>query len=835
MLFVSVITNSLYIVWADSEGLIKNVIFMIPDGGGFALFDLANGVKEMGGFKEGLFPNATNIAKGPMHLKNYLIGTETTHSLGSMYTDSAAAGTALSSGYKTNNGRIGVDAQGRPRATILEAAQLAGKRTGTVTTYHWSHATPAAFTAHNISRENYEILSEQVVNQGLDVVLGVGFGSAKWGSIDEVINRGYTIVNNKKELAAIPQGTRLWGNMANSGFPMDISLTDTQPTLAEMTDAAINALEGDDDGFFLMIEGSSIDGGGHSNNILQVVSEYLAFDAAFNVAVEYAKARTDTVVIAMPDHDTGGLILPNADEVGGNPNYNDYIAAVKEIIEGKNSSNGISWESKDHTDRRGGVWMYAPDGIKPPEGLADTPGDNPTNRGLKIDNIKIAPYLADLMGLDLEAATNELFVDVTGYGTYDSNNNTFTFDDVDVKIVANQSVAAVEGDTVDLKGEIAVYSKDKFYVSQSLLSQTGLEIMAEDSTPEERISFFDTVVAAKNNGEIVVDGNITDEEWETSMTMEMNTKNEVHTLTSWNGVADHSAIAYVKWDDENLYLAVKVEDNFHSQPHKNVDIWKGDSFQFAFYDGNIHELQGDKNTEVGVALFEEDIIKFRYSVASGKTPGFFENIECSIVRDGTQTNYELSVPWEELLESNTKIGDRDRYGLSLLVNDNDGNERKSWLQYGSGIGGDKDITVYKNLVLSSSGVNILSSDIILKIGSNKATINNNEVDLDVPAQLLGGRTMVPIRFVGESLGAEVQWEPSTETVKILKGKTVITLKIGETAAKINDKKIELDVAPIIESGKTMVPIRFIGEAFGADVKWDGGNEEINISMVEYIL
>ena len=59
MLFVSVITNSLYIVWADSEGLIKNVIFMIPDGGGFALFDLANGVKEMGGFKEGLFPNAT--------------------------------------------------------------------------------------------------------------------------------------------------------------------------------------------------------------------------------------------------------------------------------------------------------------------------------------------------------------------------------------------------------------------------------------------------------------------------------------------------------------------------------------------------------------------------------------------------------------------------------------------------------------------------------------------------------------------------------------------------------------------------------------------------------
>ena len=117
--------------------------------------------------------------------------------------------------------------------------------------------------------------------------------------------------------------------------------------------------------------------------------------------------------------------------------------------------------------------MYAPAGINPPEGLSDTPGDTPENRGKTTDNTKIAPYLAGLMGLDLQTATNELFVDVTDLGTYNSTNKTFTFNEADISIVANQSVATVDGNEVDLGGEIAVYSNNRFYVPNTLFSQKG--------------------------------------------------------------------------------------------------------------------------------------------------------------------------------------------------------------------------------------------------------------------------------------------------------------------------------------------------------------------------
>lgn len=469
ILSVAVIINSVHIAVADSTPVIKNVIYMIPDGGGFALHDFANAVKEQGGFNGGLYPNSTKLTNNSMYLKDYLIGTQTTHSATSSVTDSAAAGTALSSGYKTNNGYIGIDPKGRPHATILEAAQLAGKKTGIVSTYHWAHATPAAFTSHNESRENIQILSEQIVNQGLDVVLGVGFGNVTWGTISEATNRGYTITNNKMELASIEQGTKIWGNHHNTSIPYDINLASNQPTLAEMTSAAIRALDGSDDGFFLMVEGSKVDAAGHANNIVQAVSEYIAFDEAVKVALDYAKSRQDTIVIAAPDHDTGGLVLPNADSVGGNINSGDYAMAVTEVKAGTNSSNGISWATTGHTARKCGIWMYAPAGVSSPEGLSDTPGDTTVNRNLVIDNTQIPTYLASQMGLDLEAATSELFVDVTNMGSYNSNTKTFTFYDAGISIIENQSIANFDGRKIDLNGKIAVYSKKKFYVPKILI------------------------------------------------------------------------------------------------------------------------------------------------------------------------------------------------------------------------------------------------------------------------------------------------------------------------------------------------------------------------------
>jgi len=470
ILFVSIFSNSLISVSAGSQPVIKNVIYMIPDGGGFALFDFANAVKKAGGFDRSKFPNATKITRNSMYLADYLIGTEITDSL-SGTTDSAAAGTALSSGYKTINSYIGVDSKGVPHATLLEAAQLAGKRTGIVATVPWAHATPAAFAAHHVSRGNVKLLSEQVMNQGLDVVLGVGFEAGSYyGSVDEAKSRGYTITNDKYDLAEVQPGTKIWGNHYPDMIPYDIYLDADQPTLAEMVDAAIRALDGSEEGFFLMVEGSKVDYGGHNNNLVEAVSEYIAFDEAFKVALDFAQKRNDTVIMVAPDHDTGGLTLPDADSVGGSTDSSKYAEAVAEVQQGINSlKNNISWRTTGHTNRRGGVWMYAPEGIAPPEGLSNVPGDTPATRELVIDNTKLAPYLADLMGLDLEEATKELFVDVTNMGTFNLYNRTFTFYDADISIVANQSVAVVDGKQVDLDGKVAVYSEGRFYVPKILI------------------------------------------------------------------------------------------------------------------------------------------------------------------------------------------------------------------------------------------------------------------------------------------------------------------------------------------------------------------------------
>ncbi|MDD3766929.1 MAG: alkaline phosphatase [Eubacteriales bacterium] len=449
--------------------VIKNVIYMIPDGGGMALFDFSNAVKSQGGFNPDLYPNSTQVTAGPMNMKDYFVGTVITNSHNGAVTDSAAAGTALSSGYKTINNYVGIAPNQKPRATILEAAQLSGKKAGIVSTAEWSHATPASFTAHNISRTNYPILSEQIVNQGLDVVLGTGFGLAQWGSLDEARNRGYTVVSNKTQLNAICQGEKVWGNLSGTdSMPFDINLTLVQPTLAEMTSAAIRALDNEEEGFFLMVEGSKVDYGGHNNNIKEAVSEYLAFDAAFKVAVDYAKTRSDTIVVAVPDHDTGGLALPGADTTGGNPDWSAYADAVTEVAAGINSTNGISWETQGHTGRKCGIWIYVPDGIQYPQGLASTPKDTPQNRALVIDNTEIAPYLASLMGFDLSEATEALFNDVTDMGTYDANSGVFTFFDYDMTIKVNTSTAKIQSEPYFLDGQIAVYTGGRFYVPRIL-------------------------------------------------------------------------------------------------------------------------------------------------------------------------------------------------------------------------------------------------------------------------------------------------------------------------------------------------------------------------------
>lgn len=163
----------------SSVSQIKNIIYLIPDGGGYGLYDFANMVKMAGGFNEEKFPNKTPTEQGSMSLCAQLAGSVTTKSASSNVTDSAAAGTALSSGYKTINGYIGIDKNSVPKANLVEAAESVGKATGIISTYHWSHATPAAFTAHAQDRGDDFNIYQQIENKRLEVVLGVGYGMVK--------------------------------------------------------------------------------------------------------------------------------------------------------------------------------------------------------------------------------------------------------------------------------------------------------------------------------------------------------------------------------------------------------------------------------------------------------------------------------------------------------------------------------------------------------------------------------------------------------------------------------------------------------------------------------
>ncbi len=443
---------------AQATSQIKNVIYLIPDGGGYGPYDFADMVKQAGGFDGSLYPNKTPTTADSLTMKSYLAGSLTTASYDSSVTDSAAAGTALATGHKTKNGYIGVDPNGKPLANLVEAAQSVGKATGLIATYEWMHATPAAFSAHAMSRDDYKTLYQQIENQGIDVVLGTGYGKvSSYATIQNAIDRGYTVITDKAQLQSVEPGDRLWGNMASS-MPYDIELSSTQASIAEMTQAAITALSGDEDGFFLMVEGSKVDAGGHNNNAVVTTSEYLAFDAAFRVAVEFAKGRTDTVVICAPDHDTGGMQLTA-----------DMTAEVAAVQQGQDPST-ITWTTSGHTGQNGGVWMYVPEGVSVIEGLNSQLGDTPETRAnYVIDNTAIAPYVADLLGVDLAQLTDTLFVDVTAIGA--CVNGKFIFNSGTKYVYANQSVYYRDGQEISMDGEVAVYANGRFYVPARIVEE----------------------------------------------------------------------------------------------------------------------------------------------------------------------------------------------------------------------------------------------------------------------------------------------------------------------------------------------------------------------------
>ncbi|MBI4635191.1 MAG: alkaline phosphatase [Candidatus Rokubacteria bacterium] len=293
----------------------RNVILLIGDGMGFSEVALAR-LATVG-------PNGRLRMDGMPHLS-----AMTTHSLDALVTDSSAGGTAIASGVKTNNHLIGVAPDLSPLRSVLEDAIGLGKSTGLVSTSRITDATPAVFAAHpKVPREAVGAAWESEVPEaylrtGVDVLLGGGLrhwlpksapGSRRPDETDFVAKAtqaGYRVVRSRAELAAAgaaaPQ--RLLGLFASSYMSFEIDRDPAkEPSLAEMTTQALELLQRNSKGFFLMVEGGLIDIAGHYWDAAALVREVAAFDAAVGVALDFARRDGQTLVIVTADHATGGL------------------------------------------------------------------------------------------------------------------------------------------------------------------------------------------------------------------------------------------------------------------------------------------------------------------------------------------------------------------------------------------------------------------------------------------------------------------------------------------------------------------------------------------------
>jgi alkaline phosphatase len=232
--------------------------------------------------------------------------------------DSAPATTAMASGIKTNDKFIGVTCESVPVSTILEAANLKGKSTGIIATSNIQHATPAGFSAHYNDRSRFPIIAEQQVHNNIDVVFGGGsqfLTNNGRDNIKALKDMGYQYITTKEDMDRLTE-TKVWGMFAPNAMAYDFdraAMHPEQPSLAEMTAKAIELLSLNEEGFFLMVEGSKIDWTAHANDPIGLISDILAFDAAVSIALDFAKESQDTMLLIMSDHGTGGITIGNRD------------------------------------------------------------------------------------------------------------------------------------------------------------------------------------------------------------------------------------------------------------------------------------------------------------------------------------------------------------------------------------------------------------------------------------------------------------------------------------------------------------------------------------------
>jgi alkaline phosphatase len=274
----------------------------------------------------------------PFELFPYKRTVNTSNARGGV-TDSAAAATAMATGRKVGNGVVSIahPGTGEDLMTVLELAKREGKRTGLVTTTEVTNATPAAFGAHVRSRREVEEIARDMLHETRPHVLLGGGGAGM--SPPAASAAGYQVVRDREMLLGVDteQVEFLSGQFGDTHIPYERDGVGALPHLSDMTAVALEILEQDPDGFFLMVEGGRIDQAAHLNKLAHMIGETIEFGKAVETARAWAEGRDDTVILVTADHETGGLTV-----VGER---------------GKGEFPDVTWRTTDHTGAR--VPLYA--------------------------------------------------------------------------------------------------------------------------------------------------------------------------------------------------------------------------------------------------------------------------------------------------------------------------------------------------------------------------------------------------------------------------------------------------------------------------------------------
>lgn len=279
----------------------RNVILLIGDGMGFGQVNMARLADPGRRLRMDSMPVAGFLKVAPAN---------------GIVPDSAAAATAIATGFRTANGRISQLIDQTPVRTILEVAEAEGRSTGLVTNTTITHATTAAFAAHVKDRAMEWEIAAQMLDSGVDVMLGGGLAfflpHSKRGSrrlddrdlLQDARDDGFTVVRSRDDMLDAG-GSRLLGLFQLRGMTTE----PPEPSLTEMTMKAIELLSADEDGFLLVAEGGQIDWACHDNDAKGALKQMQDFDAMVGAVLSFTRSRGDTLVLVTADHETGGLVL----------------------------------------------------------------------------------------------------------------------------------------------------------------------------------------------------------------------------------------------------------------------------------------------------------------------------------------------------------------------------------------------------------------------------------------------------------------------------------------------------------------------------------------------